>query len=297
MHIAILTWWISTEREVALRSGANMDDWVQKAGHTSEVFDFPKDLDNFLIKYKTYDLVIPLFHGIYWEDGQVTAFLATIGCKYAYSSFMTHSFCIDKYRTNLLVEKIGIKIPKSFFVARGYFIEEIPPPLICYPLIVKPNHGWSSIDIAKVDTRIRFIEAQKLITNDDIIIQECIEWREFTVWVYRSGDGYGVLPIVEICTYNNTLFDYSEKYETDGSNEVFVELPLSLRDSLEQMSILIASALDCRWVVRMDWRYNGKEFYFLEVNTIPWFTSGSLVPKMWKKAGKTEKEFMEMLIM
>lgn len=47
--------------------------------------------------------------------------------------------------------------------------------------------------------------------------------------------------------------------------------------------------------MRIDWRYDGRDFYFLEVNTIPGFTSASLVPKMWKKAGKSEKEFVEML--
>lgn len=116
-----------------------MDDWVKKADHTSEVFDFPSDLDIFLSKYKTYDLVIPVFHGEYGEDGQITAFLETLRCSYGYSSFMTHSFCIDKYRTNLFVAKIGIKIPRSFYVARGYYIEQLDSPLVCYPVIVKPN--------------------------------------------------------------------------------------------------------------------------------------------------------------
>lgn len=54
--------------------------------------------------------------------------------------------------------------------------------------------------------------------------------------------------------------------------------------------------LHCRGVVRIDYRYDGKDIYFLEVNTIPGFTNASLVPKMWKKIGKTEKEFIEMLL-
>ena len=103
--------------------------------------------------------------------------------------------------------------------------------------------------------------AQSAIVGDDIIIQECIEGREFTVGVYRDRDGYYALPIAEIITQDGVLFDYSEKYETDGYNEVFADLPDELRNSL----------------------------------TIPGFTSGSLVPKMWKKAGKSEGEFIKML--
>ena len=78
MHIALLTGGISTERPVALRSADNMVDWIRIAGHTSDVFDFPTQVESFLKSYTTYDLVIPLFHGIYGEDGQITAFLSTL---------------------------------------------------------------------------------------------------------------------------------------------------------------------------------------------------------------------------
>ena len=295
MHIAILTGGTSTERAVALRSGANMNEWVQFAWHTSEIFDLPTDLDIFLWKYKIYDLVIPVFHGQYGEDGQITAFLETLGCRFAYSPFMVHSFCIDKYRTNLFVEKIGIKIPRSFYVTRGSKIEMLESPLVCYPVIVKPNRWGSSMSTLKSHSREELIHAQESIRDDDIIIQECIEWREFTVWVYHDTSGYHALPIMEIVTSDGKLFDYAEKYESDGSNEIFADLSEALQNELKYSSTLIASALDCQWVVRIDWRYDGKHIYFLEVNTIPGFTSGSFVPKMWKKAGKSEKEFIEML--
>jgi D-alanine-D-alanine ligase len=104
-----------------------------------------------------------------------------------------------------------------------------------------------------------------------------------------------VLPIVEIVTIKQDFFDYEEKYESDGSNEVFSDIGSSLKNKLETISTQIYDYLGCRGVVRMDYRYDGVDIYFLEVNTIPGFTSGSLVPKMWKKAGKTEREFVEML--
>ncbi|MDD2693373.1 MAG: ATP-grasp domain-containing protein [Candidatus Gracilibacteria bacterium] len=315
MHIAILTGGISTERIIALRSAANMKDWCEKSGHTTEIFDFPSDMHRFLRQHQAttlakhfptknlrkylenhqdFDLVIPMFHGIYGEDGQVTAFLTTLGYRYAYSDFTVHALCMDKYKTNIFVEKMGIRIPRSFFVERGYTIDSLCSPLVCYPVIVKPNRGGSSVATSKVSSVAELITAQKAIIDDDIIIQECIEGREFTVGVYRDTDGFHVLPIVEICT-NDGFFDYEEKYETDGSNEVFAELEENIKNPLESMSLMIASGLDCKGVVRIDWRYDGKDFYFLEVNTIPGFTSASLVPKMWKKAGKSEKEFVEML--
>ena len=83
-----------------------MKDWIEIAGERVDTYDLPEAIDEFLTNYKKYDLVIPVFHGIYGEDGQISAFLETLGCPFGYSSFMVHSFCIDKYRTNLFVEKI-----------------------------------------------------------------------------------------------------------------------------------------------------------------------------------------------
>lgn len=313
MHIAILTEWISTEREVALRSGENMNDWVQKAGHTSEVFDFPSDIHRFLQRHQAsilarhfptkqlkkhhethedFDLVIPMFHGIYGEDGQITAFLKTLGYKYAYSDFEVHALCIDKYNTNLILEKIDINIPETLFLRK---VADFSLENIDFPVIVKPNHGWSSLSTKRVTTHDELAFACSDIPDDDILIQKCIEGREFTVWVYIDASGFHTLPIIEIITQNGTFFDYAEKYETDGSNEVFLEWEEELQRELSETSQRICEYIGTRWVVRLDYRYDGKNIYFLEVNTIPWFTTGSLIPKMWEKAGKTEKEFLEML--
>ena len=68
-----------------------------------DIFDIPSSIEEFIVDYRKYDLVIPMFHGIYGEDGQVTAFLKTLGCPYAYSDFEVHALCIDKHLTNLSV--------------------------------------------------------------------------------------------------------------------------------------------------------------------------------------------------
>ncbi len=102
---------------------------------------------------------------------------------------------------------------------------------------------------------------------------------------------------MEIVTRDNILFDYHEKYETDGYNEIFVVGDEELQDRLSVESLRICKYIGTKWVVRIDWRYDGKDIYFLEVNTIPGFRTMSFIPKMWKKAGKSEGEFVEMLIL
>lgn len=314
MHIGIVTGWISSERAVALRSGENMKDWIQKAGHTFEIFDFPSDIHRFLQRHQTsilakyfptknlkksqeshqdFDFVIPMFHWIYGEDGQITAFLKTLGYLVAYSPFDTHAICIDKYKTNLFIAKMGIQIPKTLFLEKGKIDTSSHIP---YPLIVKPNRWGSSIGTKKVYNTQNYTESCEDIIDDDILVQECIEWREFTVGVYKDSIGYHTLPIIEIKNLKESFFDFSEKYETNGSNEVFLEWEDILQKELADESQKIAQVLHCSWVVRIDYLYNEKGLFFLEVNTIPWFTASSLIPKMWKKAGKNEKEFIDMLL-
>lgn len=326
--IAILTGGISTERAVALRSAENMKSWCETAWYDVTVYDIPESIDEFLTQYKIYDLIIPVLHGRYGEDGIISGLCETLGVHVAWSRSDVHALCINKFYTNSVVEKIGIKVPKSW-------IPGIPKPPKLLPtderittlehtLIVKPNQWWSSLATTKARTYtelengIRAIdevihslteERVKLLSHSSLssfvrhfpdlmdvpLVQECIEWREFTVWVYRDADGYHVLPIIEIQTLRGDFFDYQEKYESDGSNEIFTELEPTLESALTEQSIRICQFLGTKWVVRIDWRYDDRDLYFLEVNTIPGFTNGSLVPKMWKKAGKSEREFVKIL--
>ncbi len=189
-------------------------------------------------------------------------------------------------------------------------------------LIIKPNQGGSSLATTRATTLEEFTtglhavnEVIESLTKERIsllgksdshyvrhfpslgdvpLVQECIEWREFTVWVYCDTNGYHSLPIMEMFNASG-IHGFEEKYQTDGSNEVFDTVEPELDERLQKESIQIAKFLWTRWVIRIDWRYNGKDIYFLEVNTIPGFTKASFIPKMWKKAGKTEKDFIEML--
>lgn len=325
--IAILTGGISTERTVAIRSTENMKSWCETAWHDVTVYDIPESIDDFLTQYKVYDLIIPVLHGRYGEDGIISGLCETLGMRVAWSRSDVHALCINKFYTNSVVEKLWIKVPKSWIPwlpIPPKLLPEKDSTVLDTALIIKPNQWGSSLATTKAKTPeelksgIQAVndvissltsERIQLLSNwkkkwrryfppltDTPLVQECIEWREFTVWVYRDADGYHVLPIIEIQTLRGDFFDYQEKYESDGSNEIFTELEPTLQSALTEQSIRICQFIGTKWVVRIDWRYDDRDLYFLEVNTIPGFTNGSLVPKMWKKAGKSEREFVEILI-
>jgi D-alanine-D-alanine ligase len=125
-----------------------------------------------MTKYGIYGLVIPVFHGIYGEDGQITAFLKTLGSHYAFSDFDVHALCIDKYLTNQFVRDIGIHIPETIFLRRD---ADFDLQDVSFPAIVKPNRGGSSLSTSRVSEHDELAEACMSITDDDILIQECIE--------------------------------------------------------------------------------------------------------------------------
>lgn len=106
-----------------------------------------------------------------------------------------------------------------------------------------------------------------------------------------------VLPIMQIVNIKAELFDWQEKYESDGSNEIFPEnMNPALAERLQQASRKIYTQLGCSGVARVDYRVRGDEIFFLEVNTFPGATKASFIPKMWRKSGKTMGNFIEMLI-
>ena len=102
---------------------------------------------------------------------------------------------------------------------------------------------------------------------------------------------------MQIVNIKAELFDWQEKYESDGSNEIFVEnIDPELKKNLESITKKIYTQLGCRGVARVDYRVRGKEIFFLEVNTFPGATAKSFIPKMWRESGRTMKQFIDMLI-
>ena len=102
---------------------------------------------------------------------------------------------------------------------------------------------------------------------------------------------------MQIVNIKADLFDWQEKYESDGTNEIFPEnMDTHLKKNLEDISRALYTKLGCSGLARIDYRVRGEEIFFLEVNTFPGVTSASFIPKMWRKTGRTMGEFIEMLV-
>jgi D-alanine-D-alanine ligase len=176
MPIAILTGGTSQERDVAIRSSIIFRENLPEA----DFYTFPEDLEQFLLNYTKYTLAIPVFHGTYGEDGQIFAFLKTLGIRTAFSPWEVHALTIDKFVTDTLIRRAH-PVPNECIIKRGM---PIAPPPGEYPFVVKPNRGGSTIGTNLVKDRIELEWAVKEIhTNhdDDALVQTLLPGREFTV--------------------------------------------------------------------------------------------------------------------
>ena len=332
MRIALLTGGISAERPISLKSSEWLKSFIAETSHTCDVFDIPTELDSFLWKYQQYDIIFPYIHGRYGEDGVVTGLCETLWLRYIGSPSVTHALCIDKFHTNCVVEKLWItKVPKSWIPGMNSPIllglpeniiesKDIPTPA----LIVKPNCGGSTVATNKTTNIHELLSAieevrintaslsqgniyllgenqtfERHFTNyaDSPLIQEFIDGDEYTVGVVGPNNAPEVLPIMQIVNLKSILFDWKEKYESDGSNEIFpTNMDKNLEQKLFDASRKIYTMLGCSGVARIDYRVRGDDIFFLEVNTFPGATSASFIPKMWQKSNRSMAEFITMLI-
>lgn len=285
--IVILSGWTSSEREIALRSAEFFKNYLKKE---FDFFTLPEELDLFLENKEKYELAIPVFHWEYWEDWKIFAFLNILWIKTSFSPFETHAICLNKFVTNELVSNMWINVPKQYLYK---WISEIKD----FPQIVKPNRGWSSMFTYKVDDILDFEEKIKIIqenTTDDILVQEFISAEEYSVSIVA----WEILPIMKLQKTNaRDFFDYENKYSDKPQIvETWPEIEKNLENKLKNYAKQIYNLFNCKWFSRVDFLVSDNEIYFLEVNTIPWMTQNSIVPKSWALTGKSREELVETIL-
>jgi D-alanine-D-alanine ligase len=168
------------------------------------------------------------------------------------------------------------------------------------PYFVKTNHGGSSIGMSKVKAAEELPEALAKAFQEDeqVIVEEFIEGREFSVGVYRSKEGLVVLPATEVIP-SKEFFDFEAKY-TAGLTEEITPGRMSdeERERVADIVQQVYQKLNCRGVVRIDY-FLQKEtgnFYFIEINTVPGQTEQSFIPQQVRAAGRTLTDFYDEIL-
>ncbi len=248
---------------------------------------------------KKIDLVLPIVHGPYVEDGKLQGMLDMLGIPYVFSGTLTSALAMNKYKTKLIAKKAGLVIAKDIVVRKKYKTEKIIKKLNL-PVVVKPVELGSSvgINIAKTEEELRNAIDDALKYGDEVLLEQFIKGRELTVAV-MGNKSPKALPVIEIIPKVSKFFDYKAKYETGGSEEVCpADISDEIRKKVQKYAVKIFKALNCRDLARIDFilSENDGRLYFLEINTIPGMTATSLAPQAAKVAGMEFSGFLDKII-
>ncbi len=295
MRIAVLQGGRSAEREVSLRSGAQVASALRGRGHRVDQVDLGPDVWD-VLRDGAYDCVFVALHGRLGEDGTVQGMLEVLGLPYTGSGLLASALCIDKARTNLLLRAEGLMVP-DFTELDGDEAEELVERF-GLPVVVKPVREGSTIgltiarDVDAVATGM--VQARRY--DRRVLVQRFVEGTEITVGVLATPR-VEVLPTLEI-TYENLTYDYDAKYTEGRSHHIIpARIPEPARRAAAEAAARAFRALGCEGMARVDFIVTPDcTPWLLEVNTVPGLTELSLLPDAAKAAGVAFDELCERLL-
>ncbi|MGY3052381.1 D-alanine-D-alanine ligase [Pedobacter sp. UYEF25] len=261
--------------------------------------DFSLTIDGRKIKF---DGVFIAIHGSPGEDGKLQGYFDMLNIPYTTCDAITSAVTMNKAYTKAIVSGIkNLHVAKSIQLFRG-LEKEYDQVLdhLTLPYFVKPNCGGSSIGMSKVTRGDQLAIAMETAFKVDkqILIEEFIEGREFTVGVVKLDGKIIVLPSTEVST-EKEFFDFEAKYTPGIAIET---TPAKIRNEtnsrVKEIATLVYEKLNCRGVVRIDFILIGDEgdFYFIEINTVPGQTATSFIPQQVAAMGLTLTEFYTKLM-
>lgn len=240
-------------------------------------------------------------HGTPGEDGKLQGYFDLMGLPYTSCDAAVSALTFNKRYTVAVAAFGGIRVAKSLhlFKAQPLSTAQVLAQLKL-PVFVKPNNGGSSIGMSKVNLPEELAPAIEKAFKEDaqVLVEEFITGREFTIGVYRSKGAIHVLPITEVKS-KKEFFDFEAKYTPGLAMETTpAEIDAALQSQLEMNAKKVYELFNCRGVVRMDFIYEPeiKEPFLLEINTVPGQSEASIVPQQVRASGGTLKDFYSALL-
>ena len=249
-----------------------------------------------------FDVAFIMLHGSPGEDGRLQGYFDMIGIRYTSCDALTSALTMNKGYSKAIVNGI-----KGLNIARSVQLFENSPSSYAdilstleLPLFIKPNNGGSSIGMSKVKQAADLAEALNKAFNEDsqVLVEEFIEGREFSIGVYNTRNGIKVLPATEVIP-SNDFFDYEAKYTPGATEEITPgRMTEAEKSRVERIVTDIYLKLNCKGMVRIDYflQKDTSDFYFVEINTIPGQTAQSFIPQQVRAAGLNISEFYGELI-
>lgn len=275
--------------------------WYYEASGSTQLVDKNDFSIQINSKKIVFDAVLIGIHGTPGEDGKLQGYFDMLNIPYTSCNAATSALTFNKRYTVAVAAFAGIQVAKSVHLFKKHpLTAQQVLQQVQLPVFVKPNNGGSSIGMSKV-TQTNDLQAaiDKAFKEDNqVLVEEYISGREFTVGVFKTKGVIKVLPITEIIPKND-FFDYEAKYTTGMANEVTpAQIDASVTAVIQSAAQKVYEVFNCSGIVRIDFIYNNKsnQPFLLEINTVPGQSEASIVPQQVKAMGWTLTDFYSTLI-
>jgi D-alanine-D-alanine ligase len=314
LRVAVLAGGRSSEHEISLASArsvlASLDPerydvvtvaigrdgrWELGSGDGTVAETLPVPAANAPATLGAVDVVLPILHGPFGEDGTVQGLLELAGVPYVGAGVAASALCMDKDLFKKVLRDSGIPVARHVAVRTG---ERVHNPF-GFPCFVKPARLGSSVGITKAHDEAELEEAAALAFRHDekIMIEELLDGMEVEVGVLGNRDPVASLP-GEIVPLGHEWYDYASKYEEGGMKLVVPpELPDAVIEQVQRVAVEAFRVTECEGMARVDcFVVDGDSVVVNELNTIPGFTSTSVYAKLFEASGVPYEELLGRLI-
>lgn len=327
LKLGIIYGGMSTEHEVSKMSAkaiiSNLDkekyeiqeiyitkqgEWLNKEGIL---------IENIFTYLKSFNVIFPVMHGLYGEDGTIQGMLEMLKVPYVGVGVLGSAVGMDKVYTKIVFEKANIPQARYAYVKKTkdkyvYILEnfeelEISLKDICekinekieFPMFVKPSNSGSSVGINKahnIEELEKYIEYASTF-DTKVLVEENINGREIECAILGNENPKAscigeILPADE-------FYSYDAKYNNaESKTQIPADISEEISNKVRDLAIKAYKALDCRGLSRVDFfvEKENEKIYINEINTMPGFTSISMYPKLWEQSGLKYSELLDELI-
>ena len=261
--------------------------------------------DGSSVTVKHIDLVYPVLHGLYGEDGTIQGICELARIPYVGCGVLSSAVSMDKLYTKIIVDDLDVAQAAYVPVLRKE-LEDLPAVVarvearLPYPVFVKPSNAGSSKGVSKAKDRAGLEKALAVAAAEDskILVEEAIVGREIECAVLQDADGTRSSGVGEILAAAE-FYDYDAKYNNaESRTELHPEFPEGKEEEVRRAAEKIFAAVDGRGMARVDFflEKDTNRVVFNEINTLPGFTSISMYPMLWEEKGLPLPELVEKLI-
>ena len=300
LRLALIAGGKSSEREVSLKSGAQVFQALNQDKYAIRRYDPLTDLERLVHESRDLDVALIIMHGRGGEDGSLQGLLDLLEIPYQGSGVLASALAMNKELSKNIYRQAGLQVPRALIFDRA----GAPSPqefeaALGLPVVIKPVHEGSSIGISMAGTpeALKTGLAAAFALDNRVLVEEFIQGTEVTGGVLGNAR-LQALPLVEIIPSSTyAFFDYEAKYQPGATEEICpARLSPELTKRAQECALIAHKALGCRGYSRTDMMIRDQEIYVLETNTIPGMTATSLFPQGAKAAGMEFPDLLDTLI-